>query len=143
MEDEPYNHDGTEGGTRAALLRIVSELKQYADPWFAEAEQQGRSDPLVKHGLRWIHDRLDEIPPDIMGQIESAFAAIDHKPWDVIKNVKHPLLLTQLRDELRHFGAEKKVSTWQRGEHSILALDLFRYAQQLKQDTEQKDRPNR
>ena len=62
------------------------------------------------------------------------FAAADHKPW----NVKYPLL-TQLKNELRQLGSDKKVSKWQREEISILALDLFRYAQQVKQGTEQPD----
>lgn len=127
VEEIPYYHDGTEIGASRSLGTITQEIKEYALPWFENVEQRANSHPLVIYGYSWILEYFDSIPIDVMDQIDAAFKEANYKPW----NVKYPLL-TRLKDDLRKHGSQKRVSKWQREEISILALDLFRYAQHLK-----------
>jgi hypothetical protein len=54
MEEQVYEHDGTEAGARLALGRIADDLTSTGEPWFRERTAAALAHPLVILGLQWV-----------------------------------------------------------------------------------------
>lgn len=120
MELVPYKFDQTEIGFQACLDRISQELFAYAVPYFDNAENVLRADPLFIFSLQWVKQNLNRVPEDFESQW---FVPVKDRrnrtPIPILEELK-----TAIRLEASRLAATKE----ERKQTGILALDLLRYA---------------
>jgi hypothetical protein len=134
MKEGYYAYDGTESGAAGTMRRIVSELAQFAVPWFKQAEDLIACDKLVRLALGWMEANFEQLTDDVATQMHDAIRAAKYKAWDV-----RFAPLVALKELLLKAGMEPDVTLAHRREISRLAVDTLQYAQILKEQTRREE----